>query len=451
MQRKRNRTTRITPSLGAALFFSLLVIGYLTQASHAGELAYGLGYFGEYSDNIQRVPTDPQSEWSISVFAGIAYRENGPALDAYLQTQAEYRDYRDDVYNDGPLYYADATLLWRAIPRRLNWIFADRYDQVTRTITLPDTPDNRVDSNVLYTGPDMFLRLGPVNTLVFGLRYGDATYGEGDLNNNRYGASVRWQYAASSELTYSLNYEVEQVKFDNEILNDNLRRQDAFLRTDRRQARAQFLFDLGASRIDRDRAGEASGYLARLTWAQQLTSGSSAGVLIGGEYLDSGAALLSTATGPSPIPVALPPSSATGSLTGDLFYTKRAEIFHVYKGDSSGLNAKAFYRDIEYEIVPEDRQEAGGLLDVTYKPTSLLAATLYGTYLKVHYLSFARDDRESETGIRFLYRVNRKLSATLDGRKTWRYSTDASQEYTDRRVRFSLLYSSGPLFTPVWR
>jgi len=161
--------------------------------------------------------------------------------------------------------------------------------------------------------------------------------------------------------------------------------------------------------------------------------------------------LLSTATGPSPIPVALPPSSATGSLTGDLFYTKRAEIFHVYKGDSSGLNAKAFYRDIEYEIVPEDRQEAGGLLDVTYKPTSLLAATLYGTYLKVHYLSFARDDRESETGIRFLYRVNRKLSATLDGRKTWRYSTDASQEYTDRRVRFSLLYSSGPLFTPVWR
>ena len=39
MQRKRNRTTRITPSLGAALFFSLLVIGYLTQASHAGELA----------------------------------------------------------------------------------------------------------------------------------------------------------------------------------------------------------------------------------------------------------------------------------------------------------------------------------------------------------------------------------------------------------------------------
>ena len=425
--------------------------GWFAQSACAGELAYGLGYVGEYSDNIQRAPANPRDEWINSVVAGAAYRENGPALDAHLLAQAEYRDYKNDIYNDGPLYYADASLLWRIAPQRLNWIFLDRYDQITRNISLPDTPDNRVNTNVLSTGPDLFIRLGSVNTLVLGLRYGNASYSEGDLDNSRYGASARWLYVANTEMTYSINYEVEQIKYENEILNDNLMRNDAFIRIDMRQARARFTLDLGATQIERDQAGEASGYLARLAWMQQLTSGSSAGMLLGSEYLDAGAALLATATSPTPAPGAPPSLPAMGNVTNDFFYTKRAEIYYINSGSSLGLNARAYYREIDYEIVPQDRHEAGGRLEVIYSPSGLLATTVYGSHLDIQYQSISRDDRESETGIRFLYRVNRNLSAILDGRKTWRYSTDALQEYIDRRVLFSLLYSSSPLFTPSRR
>jgi len=431
--------------LGAGL------VGWFAQNVCAGELAYGLGYVGEYSDNIQRVQVNPRDEWINSVVAGAAYRENGPALDAHLLAQAEYRDYKNDIYNDGPLYYADASLLWRISPQRLNWIFLDRYDQVTRDISLPDTPDNRVNTNVLSTGPDLFIRLGSVNTLLLGLRYGNASYSEVDLDNSRYGASARWLYVANTEMTYSLNYEAEQIKYENEFLNDNLMRNDAFIRIDMRQARARFMLDLGATQIERDQAGETSGYLARLAWTQQLTSGSSAGVLLGSEYLDAGSALLTTTTSPTPVPGTPPSLPVTGDVTNDFFYTKRAEIFYANIGSSLRLNTRAYYRGIDYEVDPQDRHEAGGLLDVIYNLSSLMAITVYGSHLNIQYQSFNRDDRENETGIRFLYRVNRNLSATLDGRKTWRYSTDALQEYTDNRVLFSLLYGSSPLFTPVRR
>lgn len=433
------------------LLLGIWLAGWVTQSVCAGELAYGIGYVAEYSDNIQRVPSSSQDERINSVVAGMAYRENGPALDAHLQAQAEYRGYRRDTFNDGPLYYADASLLWRILPQRLNWIFLDRYDQITRNITLPDTPANRVNSNVLSTGPDLFIRLGSVNTLLLGLRYGNASYSEGDLDTNRYGASVRWLYAANMEMTYSLNYDAEKIEYDNVIRNDNATRHDVFIRADTRQARARFLLDLGATQIDRDRAGEISGYLARLTWTQQLTSGSSAGMLLGSEYQDAGTALLATATSPTPAPGAPPSLPVTGDVTNDFFYTKRAEVYYNRSGSNLGMNARAYYRDIDYEVVPQDRHEAGGRVEVIYSPSGLLATTVYGSHLDIQYQSSTRDDRESETGIRFLYRINRSLSTALDGRKTWRYSTDALQEYTDNRVLFSLLYSSSPLFTPSRR
>lgn len=442
----------IAASRGCALLLGLGLGGGLAQSACAGELAYGLGYVGEYSDNIQRVvAANSRDEWINSFLAGVAYRENGSALSVHLQAQAEYRDYTNDIYNDGPLYYADTSLLWRVSPQRLNWIFLDRYDQVTRDTASPDTPDNRVNTNVLSTGPDLFIRLGSVNTLVLGLRYGNASYSEGDLDNNRYGASVRWLYIANTSMTYSLNYMTEQITYVNDNLYDNRVRNDAYISLERRQARAHITLDLGATQIEQDRADETSGFLARMTWTQQLTSASSVGLLLGSEYQDAGSALLATATSPTPESTASPSLPVAGGVTDDFFYTKRVEISYENRGHILGLNTRGYYRDIDYEVDPRDRYETGGLLEVIYNNTSLLATTVYASHLSIQHQSISRDDRENEMGIRFLYRVNRNLSARLEGRTTWRHSTDALQEYTDNRVLFSLLYGSSPLFVPVRR
>lgn len=431
------------------------------QAAHAGEFAYGLGYIGEFSDNIRLVSVNPENEKISSALMGIAYRENGPTLDANLLAQGQYNHYRNETYPDGPVYFADAFFLWRILPQQLTWFVIDRFDQITANASSANTPDNRINTNVFYTGPDLSIRLGHVNTLVLGLRYGKTTYsevistGRPDLDNDRYGAVARWQYAADAEMTYSLNYQTEKSNYDDPALG-GLTRQDIFIQLNKRQVHARFLLDLGATRLERDQSGveipESTGHLARLSWTQQLASGTSAGARLASEYLDAGTALLATATSPTPPGGSSPAPSVAGNFTIDYYNSKRAEVYYNRGDGNFGVNTAVFYRDIDYEIALLDRKEIGGRLDVTYNPSGLLSTTVYGSHLNAQYLSPpTRDDRNNGAGLSFTYRLNPRLSATLDGRKSWRYSTNASQEYTDSRLLFSLFYASSPLFAPSRR
>ena len=425
------------------------------QAVHAGEFGYGLGYIGEFSDNIRRVSVNPEDEKISSALIGIAYRENGPALDAFLLAQGQYNHYGNKTFPDGPTYYADASFLWRILPQQLTWFFTDRFDQITANASSPNTPDNRINTNVFYTGPDLSVRLGQVNTLVLGLRYGKTTYneivpGSADLDNDRYGAVTRWQYAASTETTYSLNYATEKTRYDDAVLG-RLTRHDVFVQADKRQAHARFLLDLGATRLEREPPGveipDSTGHLARLSWTQQLASGTTAGVRLTSEYLDAGTALLSTATSTAPPGGGSPAPTSAGNLTVDYFYSKRAEVYYSRGDGNFGLNAAINYQDIDYVIALLDRKETGGRLDLTYNPSSLLSTAVYGSHLSTQYLNTPpRDDRDNGVGLRFIYRLNPKLSATLDGRRSWRNSTIESRDYTDRRLVFSLVYASNSLF-----
>lgn len=448
----------VSSKSGTALFLSLLLAGYSAQETLAGELAYGIGYFGEYSDNILRSSSAPVSDMIHSAVLGVAYRENGPALDAFVLAQAEYRDYKKDTFDDGTFYYADISAAWRILPQRLTWYLTDRYAQVLTDVTRSDTQTNRTNSNVLNTGPDIFFRLGTVNTLVFGLRYGNATYDVGGVGDTRYGASARWQYASDPETTYSLNYEGDKVQYDdgaliNGIPADNFVSHDYFIRAEKRRAYTHFVLDLGSTRIERERTEATSGYLARLTWTQQIATGSSGGVRLASEYLDAGTVLLSTATSPTPAPGDPPASPETGEATNDLFYSKRTEVYYNRIGSSFDFNSSLSYNGIEYEIVrTQDRRESGVYLDLSYRPFSLLTATLYTSHLDIQYQqSPARNDRDNGAGLRLTYRLNTNLNAALDGRRTWRYSTDATREYIDRRLMFWLTYSSSSLFTPARR
>ena len=179
-------------------------------------------------------------------------------------------------------------------------------------------------------------------------------------------------------------------------------------RAERRQARARFRMDLGATRLDRDRTGGTSGNLARLEWSQQLTSVSTAGIQLAREYLDAGTVLLSTATSPTPAPGAPPSSSATGEVTNDFFYTKRAEAYYNRSDSSYGLSARAYYRDLDYEMSPQDRQEAGGRLMLHIIHPAFWQQRYTRSYLGVQYQSITRDDRRARLGS-FLYRrLNRE-------------------------------------------
>jgi hypothetical protein len=423
--------------------------------AHSGEFAYSIGYLGETSDNVFREPSNPNDDVAHSAIVSIGYQESNSELLARVRAQAQYRDYKYDSFEDETIYYVDAAAIWSILPRALTWSVFDRADQLTEDVSLADTPDNRVNVNAFSTGPDVYIRFGNVNTLAVGARYGNVIYDE-NLNtenndNNRYGAHTSWTYQASLETAFSLNYLHERVEYIDAVLNDNYRRQDAFVRAAWNRPLSQFVVDAGGTIINKEQGLDESGPSVRLTWNQMLNTDSIFTVLLGREFLDPGMALLATITDPSQITeLSLPTPTIPSDGLAEIYYTNRAEITFRYDSGIMALDARAFYRDFEYlptlpptpPDLSDDRDENGFLVDLAYNPAGTFVPAIFYSRTNTSYWDFFRDDQLSEAGARLLYRSTRQLSTSLEYRRSVQTSTDPSQEFTENYIILALIYSS---------
>jgi hypothetical protein len=406
---------------------------------------FGASYGVERTSNIDHLPPGQErSEVIRSLLAGLSYVENIPNFQANMVARAERRDYVENVYNDENLYDLNAALVWAILPQQLVWNLEDRYTYLTRDITAPEAPSNRVSANVLETGPDYFTRLTPVNTLVVGARYGRVYFGELDADNDRYRAHGRLLYLYSPLTTLSLNYEVLRVVFENEEVYDNFLRRDTFFSLESHPSRSRFLLDLGMTSIDRERGDEVEASLARLTWSRELSTDSDIGVFASHELTDAGSMLLTSvvsATAPQDTPVF---TVDFGALSGDILNIKRGEIFYNRMGSTFGANVRAFEREIDYETSPEDRTEKGSGLVLHYLPSGVLTFNLFFQNTDIQYANLGWHDEDVSYGVRCAYRAGRDLTLVLEGRRIERDSSEPSREYLDRRAMIALVYGVVP-------
>lgn len=428
------------------LFFSAI------SPLQAGQFAYGLGYMATHSDNITREASNERSEVVHSYLAGFSYLENTADLVARVFAQATYYDYQDDVFTDEDVYNLNSSLVWTISPQRFTWTVEDAYEETQIVATAADTPANRTNINVFSTGPDLYVRLNPVNTLAFGARVGNVSTSEANIDNDRLSASARWLYEANSYSAYSLNFETLDVNYDNTISNIDYTRHDAFARVDYHPSRSQYLIDLGATKISPERGKELEGSLTRLSWIRQLTQESSFGLSASGEYADTGADILAASTAAG-LTIGAPGSTTTtlssDVVTGDVYYAKRANMFYTRRGSQFRVNFSANTQDIDFEITPQDRKENTGFLEVGYFYSETTSVILFTEQTKIEYQNFFRRDTDRDSGIRLGYRVSRSIGLELEGRRTDRTSTDPNAEFEENRVFLSILYSSGQLFAPM--
>lgn len=419
----------------------------------AMELDFGLGYIEERSSNVGRVASDPVSARISSALAGVGAQENSSQLVAVARAQAEYRKYRPGVYEDGGLYYVDAAGLWLIEPQRFTWSVADRYDYGALDPGEPFTPTNRTSYNVFETGPDYYVRLDTLNTIGMGARYGKMDYGNLDASSTRAGGFVRWIHQATPATGIWAAYGHSTVTYEEASPNPDFDRRDAFLRFDSRQGRMRLTLDGGYTRIEPEFGEPVQGPLFHLVWTSQLTSDSSAGIFASVDHMDSGALALGSVTDPLTVmePRPIRASTITDISTGDTFESKTAEVFYETFGSGVELELRVFSREFDFDNVPQDRRERGGSGEMRYGLTPTLSGALFGRKTATHFSSVEQDDNEHETGLRLGYRASREISVGLEARRTKRTSTVPETEFDDRRYVLSLLYSTGPLFTPAPR
>ena len=444
---------------GGAKHSRLLVTGILLgicaiEPLRAGESAYGLGYSAEHSDNIALVSTNEQSGWIHSLLAGFAYQESTTDVVARVLAQATYNNYPKDTFGDETLFDLNSFAVWTISPQRFFWTVQDDYQQGLLDSTNPDTPANRTNLNVFSTGPDVYVRLAPVHTLTFGARVGDVYTGDANNDNKRFNGLAGWLYQSSPTTTLSLNYQVLDVKFEDSTFNNDFTSQDYFFRAQFRPSRSRYILDLGTNHINLDRGNDLRGTLARLSWIRESTPQTSFGASVRKEFSNTASDVLAATptTGPASGEPAAPSGISRTVISGDVYETKGGTIFYTHSGSEVGVQFLAGRRKLDYETTPQDRKETNGHLQIDYFfPSATTTATLFTDYIRTEYLDVIRRDTERNTGIRLDHHLSRTVSLGLEGRHHDRTSTDSSSNYVDNRVLFTLLYSSGPLFTPLRR
>lgn len=422
-------------------------VGSWSNELVASQFDYSLGYRAEYSDNVTRVPDERegQSELINAAIAGFSFLENTGMFNARVIGSAAYSHYLNRTFENQTTFslssYGEAFF----VERTLSWVAADGFRKLQIDPLLPDTPANRQDSNTWATGPNVYLRLGAVDTASFEGRYGRSWVDDLDIDNERYSYAARWAHRVSARSTLSLNYEHLDVDFENDALNVDMARQNYFFRANIHDARNDLTLDIGRTRIDREGYPPNRNWLIHLVASMQPDASSSFGAHYRREYSDTGGELLPAATSSQPAPGAGMPSLAADVVASEPFYVEDADLFYARRVATFPWTARAFHRDIDYEISPNDRQETGLLLDARYLYSSTITFQVLTAYTILSYDQTMREDRDGNMGVTITYRMTPNLQVALDLRRHGRRSTAPDQGFTDDRIALSLMYGSRPV------
>ena len=262
-----------------------------TGAGQPQTASFGVAVGVGETDNVTLVSTNPQSQTISTAEVDFGLARVGPALDLDLAGDLSYLDYLQHAYSGQFLGRFDglaALLLWSD---RLKWIVQDDFGQTPLDAFTPVTPNNLENVNVLTTGPDLTLRLATDTFVRFGARYTLSDYETSPFDDYRLTgmAAIGQQLSAGSSV--SLNADVQQVRFDNTVVNTDFDRQRLYAGYDVEGARTELALYAGVARVDEveqvDQGEQwTSTPIAQLELTRKLSAMATVKLTAGRQYTD---------------------------------------------------------------------------------------------------------------------------------------------------------------------
>lgn len=429
----------------------LLAIGIAAGAgsAQARELDWATGASLEFSDNIRRVPGSGESEQTATLWAGFWFREERPALRLGLATTLEYIEYLDDTYDDESLLELSAMLSASLIPRRLHWHFENYFRQIRVTELDPITPDNRQDTNVLWTGPDLLFHLGVPNEFQVGARVGHHYYGQSDADNFRAGLSSRFTRHLRPRLSGFAHVESLWVRYEDDPFPD-YERYDGLIGIDYRMRYTDLRVEVGRTWIDRDDDGSHDDLLAAARLTRRMPGDAAAGITYTQRYTDAGATLLAYGADP------MRAYRTEITLPTGVVYERTGEIYYRRLIRRIDTRISAFIGDEEV-VIPspeprmydEDRDLAGGRLDLGYRLNLQWDFGLFVSYRYADYQISDRRDEDWRVGVSADYRLSRHFTIGGELSRNERGSSDPEEEFDENVAYLSLRYGERPPDVPL--
>jgi hypothetical protein len=439
---------------------------------HAVESGFVLGLSLTHDSNISRVETNPQSDWTRALIAGLFGRVNTVDLTARIQAQVERRHFYRRAFAEDTIGFLDGAGVWTISPRQLTWTVEDTFRELQLNLTSPDIPSNLTRSNSLSTGPDLTLSMSATNSVVIGGRYGRFDIKNSNGDNRRYTGYLRGVHALSAQAKLSLNYEATSMYFEpGAQAYSKIFREDWIGRLENLSGANNTVLDLGTSRVTQYGGGSPGlqcqatatpspqpcnaaasslkgNRLARLTLSEKLSSQSTVRLLLSDQISDTYTDLLVGVTGstvPRDPPVGLP--TAATFATGDLYHSKRGELGYTNNDGRFGYTLQAYGRRVDFLSLDNDFQEKGGTFLWSWTISDALRLNASTIYAKRTYSFDDRQDTDRTNSVNGTYRLNGNVTVAMDVSRVERRSTVPLSSYVDDRIMLVLAYSSN--FTDV--
>lgn len=420
-----------------ALTAMLLFIN--NRCAIAAQAEYSIGVEATYSDNSLLSNTDINDDLQQSLLFGFLLQEDGARVSADITSMVDYRQYRDNTFNDENWYYLNGRVDVTIRPSSLFWVFEDYYSQVERDTLSPDTPDNLVNTNVFSTGPDIYFRINSLNRLHLENRYTDYRFDDTPTDSQRKSLLLSWEYTVSSGINLSTNAEYHDARFD-ELENSDFRRTDIYFRIDGLQSRTSYQFDIGKSTIDRAAEENVNGYLTHLILRNQFRLDSYFQFDASAQYTDTAQDLLSSSS-----QTPNPQLNLVGEqISGDVFYDRRVEMIYHLGSSVNSYQLQLVYRDEDYEILLQDRRTRGARINHTYNYSSRLILNSFIQYQTYDNLDVNQLDKLTLGGLAMDYRLSRNYTMRFEYNYNAQESTVITSDYKENRILVSVFYGRNP-------
>jgi hypothetical protein len=456
---------RMRPKLNGRHLAVVLVSSSFSSAIQAATLDYGIDVGIGETNNVTLVPTDRVSQTIAATDFDFAIKQQSSRLDLNAKGDFSYLDYLQNAYSSQFVGRFDGTAQYSLIPERLTWTLQDGFGQSQLNPFTAVTPTNQEHVNYASTGPNLYLRMGPLGFLDATLRFSRADYQTSPFDSNRFSGSLAAGRQLSANSSVSIDGSFERVLFDNTVVNTDFDRSSVYAHYELQGSRTTLAANLGVTRVNQA-ASTITGPLAKLELSRQISAAAKLTFTVGRDVTDASSSFsgndgIGGASGLTGITQAgslganntLPGSSPTGigttpaAATSVNYTVTYATVGWEYVRNRTTFRLSGRWEKDSYDGLPQlDVDRGDGEFAVERKLTRALSAEISGSLLRTDYSDANFGETYGRVGGGLTFRAGRGLEIRLRYDHTSRIvsGTDSGTGYAEDRAFLTIGYRPDP-------
>jgi hypothetical protein len=377
----------------------------VAPAGHSQTLSFGATVGLGETDNVADVSTDRRSQTMALTGIDFGWIRTGSALNANVLGNFDYLDYLEHAYSSELLGRFDGLTTLSLFSDHLKWNLQDDFGEGQLDPFAPATPTNLEKINVVTTGPDVTLRPLLNTTVQIGARYARTTYETSPLDGYRLIENVLLQQLLTSNSNVGLGADIQQLRFDNTIVNPDYDRSRFYFRYDVTGARTHVTATLGETQSN-DGGDWIATPLVELDLSHQL-SRQAVLTISGGRELTDVSDTFSDLRGGAAGGIAVAPSAES---TGDYLRNYASAGLHL-SGSRTTVGLTADWERDTYTVDSVfDVTRSSLELRLDRQLSSVLTAGIFGTLTQSRYVEEQGEIKSRIVGVGATWQASRTLS-----------------------------------------